>query len=120
VEGDPAAGDHALEYLRVVGHDFWRGSPLVHTRLWTAGLQLATAQRGRDHAVELGCLVQPDERIGVEPVTSGAVAAIDHGHVDVGVVDEGIHESHACGTGADDQIVGLDHDRPVLRDGALG
>jgi hypothetical protein len=40
--------------------------------------------------------------------------------VDVGVVDEGIHESHACGTSADDQVVSLNQYRPVLNDGALG
>jgi hypothetical protein len=77
VEGDLAAGDHALQYACVVGHDVWRGGPLVHARLRAVGLPLAFAQRGRDHAIELGCLMQPDERIGVEPVTAGAVAAVE-------------------------------------------
>jgi len=39
------------------------------------------------------------------------VAAVDHGHVDLGIVDEGIYESHACSTGADDQVVSLDSER---------
>jgi hypothetical protein len=40
--------------------------------------------------------------------------------MDVGVVDEGIHESHACSTSADDQVVSLNQYSPVLKDGALG
>src|SRR5690606_31539651 len=59
-------------------------------------------------AVERRGLVEADERVGVEPVPAGGVAAVDEGDVDVGVVDQRVGEGHPHGTGADDDVVGLD------------
>jgi hypothetical protein len=39
-------------------------------------------------------------------MATGGVSSIDEGHVNVGMVDEGIREGHAHGSGADYQIVG--------------
>jgi hypothetical protein len=44
------------------------------------------------------------------------MAAVQQGHVDVGVVDEGIDESHARGTGADDQVVSLNRHQMFIRE----
>jgi hypothetical protein len=51
--------------------------------------------------------VQLDERIRVEPVPAGCVAAIDERDVHVRVIDERVGERHAHGSCADDEIVGF-------------
>ena len=51
--------------------------------------------------------MQPDERVGVQPVPTGAVPAVDHHHADVGVVDQGVHERHPRRACTDDQVIGL-------------
>ena len=55
--------------------------------------------------------MQTHERIGAKPVSSDAVAAVDEDDAYVGVVDQGIGERHAHGTGPDDQVVSLDSAR---------
>jgi hypothetical protein len=52
--------------------------------------------------------VQPDERVGVEPVAADTVSAVDQRHPDVGVVDQRVGERHAHGAGTHDQVVGID------------
>ena len=37
-----------------------------------------------------------------------AVAAVDDHHLHVGVVDQGVGERQARGTGADDQVIGVE------------
>ena len=51
--------------------------------------------------------MQTDEGVGVQPVPTDAVTSVDHGHADVGVVDQRVCERHAHGTGADDEVVSL-------------
>ena len=52
--------------------------------------------------------MQPDERVGVEPVPADAVAAVDDRHARVGVVDQRVRERHAHGAGPHDEVVGFD------------
>ena len=51
--------------------------------------------------------MQLDERVRVEPVAAGRVAAIDEGDVHVRVIDQRVGERHAHGSRADDEIVGF-------------
>jgi hypothetical protein len=99
--------DHVLEDSGVVGDDFGGCGALGHACLGTGGLELACAQGGGDDAIELGGLVEANEGVGIEPVAAGAVATVDEGDVDVSVVDERVDESEASGTGANDEVVGL-------------
>ena len=89
----------------------------MQTGLGTVRLEAAVAELGRRDAVEDGGLVQADERIGVQPVTARAVPAVDDHHLYIGVVDQGVGERQARGTGADHQIVGVQrvpHGRTLL------
>ena len=52
--------------------------------------------------------MQSHERIGVEPVSAHAVAAVDHHDADVGVLDQRVGERHPRGPGAHDEVVDLD------------
>ena len=65
----------------------------------------AISEPGRSHAVELGRHVQADEGVRVQPVTSNAMAAVEHDHADVRVVNQRINESHPRRASADDEIV---------------
>jgi hypothetical protein len=53
--------------------------------------------------------VELDEGVGVEPVPPDGVPPVDQGHADVGMVDQGVGERHAGGSGSHHQVVGL-HD----------
>ena len=55
--------------------------------------------------------MQADERVGVEPVPADAVPAVDQGHPDVGVVDQGVGERHAHGARTHHEVVGVDRAR---------
>ena len=54
--------------------------------------------------------MQPDERVGIPPVAARLLPPIDDRdlHV-VGVVNQGVHERQARGTGADDDVVAVRH-----------
>ena len=41
-------------------------------------------------------------------MTTGGVAAVDQGDVDIRVIDQGVSEGHAHRPGADDEVIGLD------------
>src|SRR3954454_8826475 len=86
--------------LAIVG-----GSVLLHAA--------AAEERGRD-AVERGRLVQPDERVGAEPVPADVVTAVDEGDADVGMGDEGVGERHPHRSGPYHHVVGLHHPRHGL------
>ena len=108
-ELDPARLQHPVgQHVVVVGADLGLGGPLVQARLGPALLHTAAAEHRRRDAVEGRGLVQPDERVGLEPVAADAVAAVDQGHAYVGVVDQRVGERHAHGAGADHEVVGLD------------
>ncbi len=51
--------------------------------------------------------MQPDERIGVAPVPTGGLPAVDQGDAYVGMIDQRIGECHAGGPGSHDQVVGF-------------
>ena len=70
-----------------------------------AGIQAPTvdgvlAQGYRIDAVEGGRLMQAYERIGIEPVPTGRVAAIDQSDACVAMRQKRIRHCHACGTSA--------------------
>ena len=118
-EGDPPGSDEAtVQHVVEVGLDLWSARPLLKSRLRTRRLQPAVAQRGRCHAVEERCLVQPDERVGIDPVTSGRVTPIDQRHVHVRMVDQCIAERHPHRACTHHQVVGVQrshyHSRSVL------
>ena len=102
---------HPVEHPRVVGADLRLGGPLLQPLLRSALLQLAAAEQGRRDAVEGRGLVQADEGVRLEPVPADAVATVDQGHADVGVVDQRVGEGHPHGAGAHHEIVGFDSAR---------
>ena len=108
-ELDPARPDHPVrQQVVVVGADRRLVGPLVQAGLGAVLLDPSAAQHGGRDAVEAGCLVQAHERVGLEPVAARPPAAVDQGHPDVGVVDQGVGVRHAHRPGPDDQVVGLD------------
>ena len=50
--------------------------------------------------------MQSYERVRVEPVATDVVATVDHDHLTVRMVDEGVGEGEAGRPSADDQVVG--------------
>ena len=106
-ELDSVRREHLIEDLEVVGADLVAGGPLVQAGLGSAGLHAAAAEQGRRDAVERRCLVQPHERVGVEPVAADAVAAVDYCYSYVGVVDQRVGERHAHGAAPHDEVVGV-------------
>ena len=104
---DTAGADQAVvQHVVVVVLDLRSPGAFMQSRLGAGGLHRAgTEHRGR-HSVELRRLVELDERVGVLPVAAGRVPSVHEGHVHVCVVDQGVGECHAHGSGADDQVVG--------------
>ena len=51
--------------------------------------------------------MQSHERIRLAPVAAYAVAPVDHGHVDVDVVDQCVDETHSHGPRADHEVVAV-------------
>ncbi len=51
--------------------------------------------------------MQSHERISLAPVAAYAVAPVDHGHVDVDVVDQCVDETHCHGPRADHEVVAV-------------
>ena len=101
VVGHPEEPDAArreqdvLEDLVEVGDDLRRRRPLVEAGVRTVLDQAVLAERARGHAVGRRRLVEPDERVGVEPVPAGPVAPVDQQHVDVRVLgDQRVDERH--------------------------
>jgi hypothetical protein len=52
--------------------------------------------------------VELHERVRVEPVPAGAMAALDHHDVGVAVLDQRVDEGHPERAGTDDEIVRLE------------
>jgi hypothetical protein len=106
VELDLARIQHPVgQDVAVVGADLGDSRPLVQAGLGPVLLHPATAQQRRRDTVEGRSLVQADEGICLEPVTAHAVAAIDHRHPHLSVVDQRIGERHAGGAGTHHEIV---------------
>lgn len=61
---------------------------IVESDLRTVRLERSGAENCRRNAVELRSLMEPDERIGIEPVPTRAVPPVDDRDVDIGVIDE--------------------------------
>jgi hypothetical protein len=59
-------------------------------------------------AVVRGRLVEPHERIRVEPVAARPVTPVDQHDLGLGVRQERVGECHSRRTGSHDQVVGLD------------
>ena len=116
-ELDPARLHHPVEHPRVVGADLRLVGPLVQALLGSALLQLPAAEHGRGDAVEGRGLVQPHERVRLEPVAADAVATVDQRHAYVGVVDQRVGEGHAHRTGTDHEVVGVDGARHAVHGG---
>ncbi len=115
LEAHSAGGEQPLHHSVVVGTDLRRGGALVETRLRSLCLQAAGAELRRRDAVEDRGLVQPHERVRVPPVATGRFPPVDDRHVHVvGVVNQGVHERQARGTGADDDVVAVRHGRTLL------
>ncbi|GAB7006488.1 hypothetical protein JCM18899A_39610 [Nocardioides sp. AN3] len=51
--------------------------------------------------------MEPHERVGVVPVPTRLVPTIDHDHIGIRVLDEGVDEGHAGGSGSYDEVVSL-------------
>ena len=49
------------------------------------------------------------ERVGVFPVAARAATPLDHHHVYIALGNQEIRKRHACGPGAYDEIIRLDH-----------
>ena len=123
VEGHLSRGEQALaEHPVVVRADLRRGRPLVQAGFRPVLLQRPVAEQRRGHAVERGGLVQPDERVRVEPVPTDSVPAVDHDHADVRMVDQSVRERHPRRTCADHEVFGfqLSHRHGVHAGGASG
>ena len=52
--------------------------------------------------------MQPDERVGLQPVPADAVPPVDEDHADVGMVDQRVGERHARSTCTHHQVVGVE------------
>jgi hypothetical protein len=104
----PGLEEALVEDAVVVRADLGDARTFLEARLRPGRLDRTGSEDGRRDAVEQGRLVQLDERVRVEPVPAGRVAAIDERDVHVCVIDERIGERHAHGSGADDEIVGFE------------
>ena len=118
-ELDPSRAHQPVgQHLRVVGEDRGLTGPFVQPGLRPAVLHPPTAEKRRRDAVEARGLVQPHERVRLEPVAADAVPAVDQSHADVGgVVDQRVSERHPHGAGPDHEVVGVDaagHEVTVL------
>ena len=109
VVADAAAGQQPLVHYAVeVADDLGAGGQLIQAPVQADRVAPAAAQRHRVHAVERRRLVQSDKAIGVVPVTAGLAAPVDEGDVRVGLGKQRVGEGQTYGTGADDEVVGLD------------
>ena len=66
------------------------------------------SERGGVDAVEPRRLVELHERVRVQPVAAGAMAALDHHDVGVAVLDQRVDEGHPERADTDDEIVRLE------------
>jgi hypothetical protein len=96
-----------MKNLVVVRPDLRLTCALLKPRLRPASLHGATAQDGRGHALEQGCLMQLDERVRVLPVPARCVPTIDKGDMHIRVVDQRVREGHAHRPRAHNQVIRL-------------
>ena len=108
-EAHPARRQQSVTHdLVEVAADLRSRGAFVEAGVAAVGLDAVLPERGRVHAVVRRRLVQLDERIGVEPVTAGAMPPIDHHDIGVGMLDQRVDEPHPERARADDEVVGLD------------
>ena len=99
--------------LVVVTADLRSACSLVEAGIPPVELDPVRTERGRVHAVVRRRLMQLNEGIRLEPVTTRPMPTIDHHDVGIGVFDEGVDEPHSQRTRADDEVVGLDLHGPA-------
>lgn len=108
-EADPPGAEQAGAHeLVVVGADLRARRPFEEPGFRTAVRDAVPTERRRVHAVVARGLVQLHERIRAEPVTTRTVPPIDHDHIGIAAVEEGIDERHAERPGTDHEVVGLE------------
>ena len=101
VEGNLGGPDQALaQHPDVVPTDLRRRRPLVQAGFGPVLLDPIGTEPRRRHAIERRGLVQPHEGVRVQPVPADVVAAVDHDHTDLRVVDQSVRKRHPCGTPA--------------------
>jgi hypothetical protein len=117
-EPHPARGlqrhQRAVEVVAYLGS----GRELVEARVGPGRLDALLAQRQRVDPVRRRRLVQPDEGIGVAPVTTRTAAAVDDHHVGVDLGEERVDEGQRRRATAHHEVVGLGgpHARPSGHD----
>ena len=99
---------HAFEHAGVILGDFRRTRPFVKPAFGSVGPNPAAAEKRRSHAVERRCLMKSHEPVCVEPMTAGAMAAIENRHRRVRRGGERVDEGHAHRAGPDHEVVDVD------------
>ena len=101
-----------LEHTVVVVTDLRGRGPLVEAGVWTGIVDTIVAKHTRVDSVVRRRLVETYERIGIKPVTTRTMPSVNHDHVDVRLGDQRVDERHPSGTGAHNEVVGLDQAHP--------
>jgi hypothetical protein len=97
-----------LHHVSEVGAKLVGAGEFVEAGIQAAAVDGVAAQRHRIHAVKRGRLVQAHERIGVKPVPSGRMAAVDEGDAGLAMREQRIGDCHAGGAGPNDEVVRFD------------
>ena len=117
------AGEHAAPAclreppgrLGEVLEDLIARRPLVVPGVLADLVDAILAERQRVHAVVGGRSVQANERIRIQPMTSGSVSTVDHRHLNIRLGHQRIGEGKAARTSPYNQIIGTDeHVLPLL------
>ena len=97
-----------VEYPAEVIADLVRVGALVETRVGSRLVDLVVAERSGADPIDRRRLVEPDERIRVEPVSARPVPPVHEHHPRVRSGEQGIRERHGRRSAAHHQIVGVD------------
>ena len=107
-EPDPARRHELfLEDAVVVVADLRCRGALIEARIGAGLVDAVRPQDARVHAVVRRRLVQPDERVRVEPVTAGAMPPVDEHDLGVRIAQQRVHERHPRRPRPDDEVIGL-------------
>ena len=107
-EPDPARRHELLlEDAVVVVADLRCRGPLIEAGVGAGLVDAVGAQDARVHAVVRRRLVQPDERVRVEPVTARAMPAVDEDDLGVRIGQQRVDERHPRCPRPDDEIISL-------------
>ena len=97
-----------IEDAPEVAGDLKARRKFVVARVRTRGIDPSRSELAGIDTIGCGRLMQPHERVGVQPVTAWPGAPIHDRNVDVGPVDQRIRERESRRAGTNDQIVRLD------------